>query len=124
MNARLPVLLIFISAALMAILSMLFKSRPEYDLTALLTANGILLILSLIAWAIQKRHAAERPQAFVRGVYGATMLRLFVCLVGIVTYAMLKRPVHKPTIFIMMGIYAVYMIVDTLAASRQARRMQ
>lgn len=123
MNARLPILFVLIAAALTALLLMLSRSYPEYDLTALLSANGIMLILSLIAWVIQKRHVAERPQAFVRGVYGATMLRLFVCLVGIVTYATIKRPVHKPTIFLMMGIYAVYTIIETVAVSSQARKM-
>jgi hypothetical protein len=125
MNNRLPIALIIVCALLTAVLLILFRQRPEYDLTALLTANGIMFILSLAAWAILKRNVGERPQAFVRGVYGATMLRLFVCLVGIISYAMIKRPaVHKPTLFIMFGIYAVYTVIETMTFSQQARKMQ
>jgi amino acid transporter len=125
MNNRLPIALILVCAALTALLILLFRQRPEYDLTALLTANGIMFILSIAAWAILRRNVSERPQAFVRGVYGATMLRLFVCLVGIISYAMIKKPaLHKPSLFIMFGIYAVYTIIETMTFSQQARKMQ
>jgi hypothetical protein len=123
MNTRLPIAFVLICAALTALLFALFRSHPEFDLTALLTANGIMFVLSLIAWLMLRRNVHERPQAFIRGVYGATMLRLFVCLAGIIIYALLKRPaVHKPTLFVMFGIYAVYTIVETAAMSRQARK--
>lgn len=125
MNNRLPITLVIVCAALTALLFLLFRQRPEYDLTALLSANGLMFILSLAAWAILRRNFRERPQAFVRGVYGATMLRLFVCLVGIMSYAMIKKPnVHKPTLFIMFGIYAVYTVIETMTFSHQARKMQ
>lgn len=125
MNNRLPIVLVLVCAALTALLIILFRQRPEYDLFALLSANAIMFVLSLAAWAILRRNVAERPQAFVRGVYGATMLRLFVCLVGIISYAMIKKPaVHKPSLFIMFGIYAVYTVIETMTFSQQARKMQ
>jgi hypothetical protein len=108
-----------------ALLYLMHRGEPKFDLTALLAANGLMLVLSLAAWAMLRRHVGERPQVFVRGVYSATMLRLFVCLAGILAYALIKRPdVHKPTLFVMFGIYAVYTIVETMAFSRQARKMQ
>lgn len=125
MNNRLPITLVLVCAALTALLFLLFRQRPEYDLIGLLSANGIMFILSLGAWAILKRKVGERPQAFVRGVYGATMLRLFVCLVSIMSYALIKKPaVHKPSLFIMFGIYAVYTVIETMTFSQQARKMQ
>jgi hypothetical protein len=125
MNNRLPITLVLVCAALTGLLILLFRQRPEYDLTALLSANGIMFILSLAAWVILRRNVGERPQAFVRGVYGATMLRLFVCLVGIMSYALIRKPnVHKPTLFIMFGIYAVYTVIETMTFSQQARKMQ
>ena len=125
MNARLPIIFVLILATVSAVLMTIARSHPAYDLTALLIANGVMLVLSFAAWAMLRRNVGERPQAFVRGVYGATMLRLFVCLVGIMTYALMKRPtVHKPTLFVMFGIYAIYTIVETAAFSNQTRKMQ
>lgn len=125
MNNRLPVIFIAISVAISLMLYVLHQSRPEFDFTALMVANGIMLVLSLLAWGMLRRNVGERAQVFVRGVYGATMLRLFVCLIGILSYALMKRPaVHKPSLFVMFGIYAVYTVVETMAFSRQARRMQ
>lgn len=124
MNARLPIIFVLILAVVSAVLVAIARSHPAYDLTALLIANGVMFILSFAAWAMLRRNVGERPQVFVRGVYGATMLRLFVCLVGIMTYALMKRPaVHKPTLFVMFGIYAIYTIVETAAFSKQARKM-
>lgn len=125
MNNRLPLVFILICGIITALLWLLLRDKPEFDFTALLVANGLMLLLSLAAWAMLRRNVGERPQVFVRGVYGATMLRLFVCLIGILSYALIKKPnVHKPTLFIMFGIYAAYTIVETMAFSRQARRMQ
>jgi hypothetical protein len=125
MNNRLPIIFIAIFVALCVILYVVHQSQPAFDFTALLVANGIMLVLSLAAWAMLRRNVGERAQVFVRGVYGATMLRLFVCLIGLLSYALIKRPaVHKPTLFVMFGIYAIYTVVETMAFSRQARKMQ
>jgi hypothetical protein len=38
---------------------------------------------------------------------------------------MIKKPaLHKPSLFIMFGIYAVYTIIETMTFSQQARKMQ
>ena len=125
MNARLPIIFILVCAAISALLFAVVREHPQFDLTGLLIANGLMLVLSLAGWVMLRRNVGERPQVFVRGVYGATMLRLFVCLVGILSYAMIKKPnVHKPTLFVMFGIYAVYTIIETVAFSRQARKMK
>lgn len=125
MNKRLPLIFAMMLVAIGVLLSTLLRSRPEFDLSALLAANGLMFVLSLLAWVMLRRNVGQRPQVFVRGVYGATMLRLFVCMIGILTYALIKKPnVHKPTLFVMFGIYAIYTIVETVAFSRQARKMQ
>ena len=124
MNSRLPLLLIVIFAVITGILFLLRHYFPAFDFPALLVANTVMLLLSVAAWALLRRHVAERPQAFIRGVYGATMLRLFVCLAGILTYALLIRShLHKPTLFVMFGIYMVYTMIETAAFSRTAKKV-
>ena len=123
MNRRLPLVFILIFLVVAAVINLILGRQPGFDLPALYAADVLMLLLSLAAWAMLKTNVDSRPQAFVRGVYGATMLRLFVCLVGILSYALLKKPVHKPTLFVMFGIYAVYTVVETMAFSRHARRV-
>lgn len=123
MTARLPLLFIAICFAVAGLI-MLLPHGQGFDVIALLVADGIMLALSLGAWALLRPKVGERPQAFVRGVFGATMLRLFVCFAAILAYALLKKPdLHKPTVFLMFGIYALYTVVETLVFSRQARRV-
>jgi ABC-type transport system involved in multi-copper enzyme maturation permease subunit len=124
MNPRLPLILILLCGVIAAIVWLLWQNNHAFDLTALMAANIIMLALSLAAWAMLRKSVAERPQAFVRGVYGATMLRLFVCLIGIMTYAlMIRAHLHKPTLFVMFGIYMAYTIIETAAFSRTAKKV-
>ncbi len=124
MNARLPILFLILFVAIGGLI-LLLPTERGFDHTALFVADGIMLLLSLGAWAMVRQKVGDRPQAFVRGVFSATMLRLFVCLAGILAYALIKRPdVHKATLFMMFGIYAIYTVVETLAVSRQARQVK
>jgi Ca2+/Na+ antiporter len=55
----------------------------------------------------------------VRGVYSASFLKLMVCMVSLLVYVMLNRAtIHKPTVFVLFGIYAVYTIAETILLSR------
>jgi Ca2+/Na+ antiporter len=46
-------------------------------------------------------------------------------MASIMIYALLnKKDIHKPTLFILFGIYAVYTAVETWLLSRQAREVK
>lgn len=98
--------------------------HPEYDMQALMVANGLLAVLSIVSFFMLKKKAKEeRPQAFVNGVYGATLLRLMVCMGSIFIYLyMNKGHLHKPSIFAMMGLYIVYTFVETITASKEMKK--
>lgn len=101
------------------------KSTLEgYDIPALIGADLVLAALSLLSALIMQRKMKEgRPQAFVNGVYSATLMRLMICMVGVFVYAYLTRKhLHKPTVFVMMGFYLVYSVVETLLLSRKAKQ--
>ena len=101
------------------------KAAPEYDVYAMAVANLVMAILSIISSLIVKRQLTQRPEAFVRGVYGATFLKLFVCMTGLLVYVMVNRPhIHKPSIFVLMGIYAIYTAVETGLLSGIARKVK
>jgi hypothetical protein len=121
----------FISAniAIFILLSVVFyllKSyAPSYRFNVLMGANALMLLLSFVSFFIVRKSISGRPEAFVRGVYGATFLKLMVCMASIMIYALLnKKDIHKPTLFILFGIYAVYTAVETWLLSRQAREVK
>lgn len=95
---------------------------PEYDFVVLMSGNVIMAVLSLATFFLVTKQMHSKPDAFVRGVYASSFLKLFVCMIAIVAYAMVKKPdVHKPSLFVLFGIYAVYSAVETWLLSRLAR---
>lgn len=110
-----------------ALLLALFAAKDAlqgYDIPALVGANLLLAALSLLSAMMMQRKMKEgRAQAFVNGVYAATLLRLMICLAGIFIYAYTTREhLHKPSIFMMMGFYLVYSFTETLLLSRKAKQ--
>jgi hypothetical protein len=108
------------------VLSALFYAMsiytPEFHVVALEVANSIMAILTLSAYFIVKRQMNGRAQAFVRGVSGASFLKLMVCMVAVLVYVLINRShVHKNSVFVMFGIYAVYTAVETVMLSKMAR---
>jgi FtsH-binding integral membrane protein len=97
---------------------------PEYDSIALYFANTLLALLSFVSYyIIQNKMKQQRAQAFVNGVYSASLLRLMLCLGGIFIYAYSTREhLHKPTIFAMMGMYLIYTFFETITVSKMVKK--
>jgi hypothetical protein len=95
---------------------------PQYSFDALMGGNILMAILVLVSYFLVQAQIDKRPEAFVRGVYSSTFLKLLVCIGAILVYALVNKPnIHKPSLFILFGIYAVYSIVETWLLSRMAR---
>ena len=96
---------------------------PAFSFDALMVGNGIMAILSILTFIIVKKQMSEKPEAFVRGVYGATFLKLMVCMAAILLYVLFDRKnIHKPSLFILFGIYAVYTTMETLLLMKLAKQ--
>lgn len=98
---------------------------PQYHTVALHSANFLMLALSYIAYVLINKKIDNRPHAFVQGVYSASLLKLMVCMMAMLIYIFINRDtLHKPTIFVLMGIYAVYSAAETILVSGTARKKQ
>ena len=98
------------------------KMAPEFHFVALETGNTIMALLSLITFFIVKKQLTNRPEAFVRGVYSASFLKLMVCMVSILVYVLLNRThIHKPSVFVLFGIYIIYTVMETWLLSKIVR---
>jgi len=103
-------------------LFMLDKYVPAFGFTVMEIGNAVMLTLCLGAYFLVMRQIGKTPGAFVRGVSSATFLKLMVCMVAVLVYVLLNRVhIHKPTVFVLMGIYAVYTVVETNMLSKLAR---
>jgi len=119
MKKYFPLIIIGLFALICGGLYVFVQQHPVYDLNALLVANAILAVLTIAGYLmIRKQLKRDAAHAFVRGVYSATLLKLMVCMGGIFAYALAnKAHLHKPTVFLMLGIYFVYTIVETTILS-------
>lgn len=112
--------------ALFIALSIIFiwlkSAMPEFDFSALMGGNIIMFSLSCLSFIMVDKKLESKAGAFVRSVYSATFLKLSVCVISVVTYALINRPdIHKPSLFILFGIYILYTIIETILLSKLAR---
>ena len=113
--------------ALFVVLSITFYglsiSFPDYRFATLETGNVIMAVLTFVSYLLVNRKLNQRPQAFVTGVYSASLLKLMACMVAILVYVMIYRShIHKPSVFVLFGIYGVYTFWETIILSKMARK--
>jgi len=98
------------------------KQDPQFHVSALQVSNIIMAALSMAAYALVNKKTGNSPHAFVRGVYSASLLKLMVCMVAVLAYVLLnKGNIHKASVFMMFGVYAVYSITETILLSKAAK---
>lgn len=107
---------------LSAVFYLLSQSNPDYKFNLLMGGNILMALITVVSYFIVKKNVGNRPQAFVRGVFSGSLLKMFICIAAILGYVMINRPnVHKPSIFVLLGIYAAYTFVETIILSRIAK---
>ena len=122
MNKRFPVVIGIMLVVVGASIMMLGSFDPKFHVYALQIANIVMAVLSLVAYSLVNKPIEGRPHAFVRGVYSASLLRLLVCMGGVLVYVLMNRAnIHKQSVFAMFGIYAVYSATETILLSKTAR---
>ncbi len=89
----------------------------------LMAGNLIMAIISLVSYFLSRQGlASSNHNAFIRAVYGSTLIKLFLCVIGIVTYVLIyKSDVSKLTIFMLLFLYLVYTVFETLSLFRLTR---
>jgi hypothetical protein len=123
MKQKFILTVLFIFALLGAGIIMLHREVPAYDATVLMTGNIVMALLSLLTFYIVTGQLRKNPAAFVRGVSASTFIKLLVCMGGILGYVLVKqgKGIHKPSLFMLLGIYAVYTITETWLLSGHVR---
>src|ERR1700761_9079512 len=117
---------LMIIALLFIVISIIFyvlkQQVPGYQLGVLMAGNIIMAALSAGSYVMVTRQLKNSSAAFVRGVYSSSFLKLMICMIGIVIYVLLNRDhIHKPTVYLLFGLYAIYTVPETMTLSKQAR---
>ena len=120
----LPVILVFVILNGFIIVFKTFLENNGFDRDFLIIANLLLFTLSLAALYLQCRAIlSNNPNAFVRGVYAAMIIKLFVCMIAVLVYAFIKTSnVNKPALFTSMGIYILYTSFEVAGLMKAARK--
>lgn len=90
----------------------------------LLIGNLALAAITGLSYSMNRKGIqSANNNAFVRRVYASTLSKMMLCLVGITVYVVLNRShTSKETIFILMFLYVVYTVIETLSLQQLTKR--
>lgn len=102
-----------------------FLSAEGSLFTRSITQYGT-LVLAFIAFLsfffTEKSISHENPNRFVRGVMLATIIKFFLCIIGVAALLLtLRKNLHKPDLFLLMFVYLIYAAIESVIMSKLAR---
>lgn len=113
---KLTIILIFIFIAisifLIATKSLLAKWGIDNNL--LLSGNGILFIISMAVFFIQRKALQHsNPNVFLRSVMAGMMIKMFTCATAVVVYFLISgKDFNSAAVLIFMGLYIIYLVAE------------
>jgi len=124
MQHKFTLTVVIVCILLSGLIYYLHTSNPAYDFSSLLIGNVALALISLLSFNIIRRGIQSgNPNAFVRAKMTGTMLKFFICIAILLIYIFVNdRKVHKPSLFLFLGMYAVYSAIEAVPLSRMAKK--
>ena len=119
-----PITLVFIILNGLIITFKTFMESKGFDRDFLIIANLLLFSLCIAGLFLQRKGLqSSNTHAFMRSVYGAMLLKIFLCLVAVMVYIFSNTStVNKPALFASMGIYLVYTSIEVAALMTTLRK--
>ncbi len=119
---RLVLLFVFISSFLIVFRE--FLGKKGIDSSVLLVANGLLFILSVITFYIQRRGLnTTNPHVFVRSVIGSMIIKMFLCIIILFVYFSVSGDAfNKKAVFVSLFLYLLYLVVEVSAVMKMNRK--
>lgn len=108
-----PVVVIFIVLNSVFIVFRNFFEKKGFDTDVLIVSNLVLFVLCIVGIYLQQKGlAGTGTPAFLKSVYSAMMLKMFICIIVFFIYAYLTADINKPSLFASMGLYAIYTAME------------
>ncbi len=119
-----PLLIVFIFLSGIIITFSKALEKAGVDTTVILGANGLFFLLNLLVFLIQKKALLHsNPNVFVRTVISGMMIKMFTCVIGVLSYVVLTDGTYnKKAVFISMFIYLIYLGVEVGTIMRLNKR--
>lgn len=110
----LPVIWLFVVLMVLFIAARNWLAQYGMNPDVLFIGNGILVVVTLISLHFHiKGFLHKNVQVFFRSVYGALMIKMFICAGTVIIYAMMARKnINKPSLFICIALYFIYSFLE------------
>ena len=108
----LVILFIVLNALFISAKSWLTKYGMSQDV--LIIGNSVLFVSTIASLYFHvKGFLHKNIQVFFRSVYGALMIKMFICAAAVIIYAMAAKPnINKPALYVCMALYFVYSFME------------
>jgi|688.fasta_scaffold299614_3 hypothetical protein len=116
-KSLIPIVVLFFAVALVALWMGDRLEAWGFDPMVLFAGNMFLYLLTLASWfLLAKGMKAKNTAGFLRSFYGSFLMKfLFVAIVAFAYVSSKRELVNKPSLFTCMGLYLVYMFLETRA---------
>ncbi len=123
MKIFLPITLVFIILNGLLIAFKTFLENKGFDRDFLIIANLLLFSLCIGGLFLQRKGIrSNNTYGFIRSIYSAMLLKIFVCLAAVMIYIFSNTTINKPALFASMGIYFVYTSIEVAALITALRK--
>lgn len=95
-------------------------AKWEIDYLVMIIANSLFFILNVLVYSMQRKALRNpNPNVFVRSVMAGMMIKMAICVVAVLIYALaFRKTFSKMSVFASMFLYLVYLFVEVRAAGR------
>ena len=123
MKHKFYILLVIITAVLVGIEYFMSSKDGLFTRSVVQIGTLILAIIAFLSFYFtEKSITHENPNKFVRGVMLATIIKLFLCIIGVgILLVTLRKDLHKPDLFLLMFVYMIYLTVEAVIMSSLSR---
>ncbi len=114
-KAFIPVIAVFVIVNAFAIVFSGRLASWNVDQSMVIYGNLLLFVVTLCSWFFHRSAInAGNIQVFLRNVYTAMLLKLFVCVITFFFYVYYVGSsfVNKPALFIVMFLYLAYTFIE------------
>ena len=119
-----PMILVFILLNAFFIAGKNMLAKWGIDQSVVIIGNLVLFLVNILSFLLSRRSLkSDNPNVFVRAMYANFMIKLFVCIaVAFIYFMMEKKNINKPGLFVCMGLYVVYTVIEVSSLTKLLRK--
>jgi hypothetical protein len=123
-RAFLPIIVVFLVLCLIILGLSSILHEWNVDGRVLLGGNAVLFFVTAISyWLHIKSLRSSNPHFFVRMVYGSLLVKMLVCLLAVLIYALQTRVVNRNAIIGSFIIYIIYTFLEIRILTQLTKKL-